>query len=253
MHLTATRRSTDDLLGMWSTIKSDPDTLCEKHAASDYTNDATAVDMLASMEVPRHKVPEWLVPTRSLPSPEFRRLVEQLDTYEARCLGDTVITNCQSACFHFYQANALWRARYSDSGEGLFEIEGTNCLRAPDSYDDLGLAVWLAKIRHALSARLNKPDSVTAESVYDWPGYYANGSGFLMIPSIIGPWGHIDLDQFEEGLLNAIQLCRHLQAWDSFGRLKGLWKDLHQWSSTKDVGYRLSFKKWMQPENWPPK
>lgn len=255
MHLTATEKLTDNLLETWPTVKSEPDGFCEKSVTSVWSIDACESETPESVNMPSTKVPEWLSPSRCLPSPAFRSMVEQMDSFQSRCLGDAVITNCQAACFHFYQTNALWRTRYSDSGEGLFEVEGFNCLRSPDTYQDFGLPVWLAKIRHALSARLNKPDSVTSDSIYDWPGYYADGSSFLMIPSIISPWGHIDIGQYEEGLLNAIRLCRHLQAWDSFGRLKGLWNDLHQWNDRKDANpsQPLSFNKWMQPEDWPPK
>ncbi|KAH8900814.1 hypothetical protein GQ53DRAFT_130982 [Thozetella sp. PMI_491] len=66
-----------------------------------------------------------------------------------------------------------------------------------------------------------------------------------MIPSISDPWGCIDTDMFEEGLLRAVQLCRHYGDWDAFGRLKALWREIHRWASTENPDEVLNHERSM--------
>jgi hypothetical protein len=177
--------------------------------------------------------PAWLSPKVSMPSAKFKAKVQDFSPTTHTRLIETVFSNCQIACFDFYQANGLWRTKHGDKdtrGERkLFQMDNG---RFPSSPEDLSLQHWLFKMRHACSGNsINTSDSVQANNLYDFMASYETFAAVPKIPLLCDPVGRIDKDNFEECLVYSLRLCRHLQAWDAFGRLKALWNDIHTTSS----------------------
>ena len=186
--------------------------------------------------------PTWLSPIVNMPSAKCKAYISNIPLDYHAQLADIVFSNCRTACFEFYRASGLWRTQHDgkDWERKLFQLDND---RFPESPDDLSLRHWLAKIRRAGSTQVEDYGSVLARDVYDWKGAVESFKEIPKIPSLLDPFGRIDTDVFEECLVTSMRLWSHLQAWDAFGRLKFLWKDVHTQSSCNDEHTAAGFQK----------
>jgi hypothetical protein len=74
---------------------------------------------------------------------------------------------------------------------------------------------------------LNYSDAVYSSDFYDYFSIRFWGCE-AKVCSIINYCGRLDIKSLEEILLNSLQICGHLNGWDSFGRLQVLWEELHR-------------------------
>jgi hypothetical protein len=193
-------------------------------------------------------IPSWLSPPETFPSPKFEDLLSQLSVAQQQTLVSVIIHNCEDACFEFYLVNELHRTTHFPLRGGqrrkLFVRDDEQLIELPL---DLSLQAWLIKLRYA--SRQGSPvfDSISADDFHDWDEWNLTSGDFLMIPSVKGPWGLIDIDIVGDVLLMAIKLCRLLRAWDPFGRLKALWKELHSWAMEDQVDVPLNLQRYQPP------
>jgi hypothetical protein len=197
-------------------------------------NSAAAVQQASAERNTTTKSPSWLNPVVTMPSQEFQANVQAIDTSMHQELAEVIFSNCRVACFDFYRANGLWRTRYGrDDGilePKLFQLDTGGF---PKSAGDLTLRDWLVKIQRAFS-RINEEDTVHAGDFYDFLGIGDSFRRMTRICSLTNHLGRLDTENFEEYLLISLQICRQINGWDSFGRLKVLWEDLHK--RPTDVG-----------------
>jgi len=153
-----------------------------------------------------------------MPSQDFESNVQAIDPSMHPEFAEVIFSNCRVACFDFYRDNGLRRTKYGrdDIDEPkLFQLDTGGF---PKSAGDLTLRDWLVKIQRA--ARWNEDDAIPTSNVYDWLGMGNLFSSMTRLCSLIDPWGRLDNENFEEYLLLSLQICRHMNGWDSFGRLK---------------------------------
>ena len=169
-----------------------------------------------------------------MPSQEFQANVQAIDASMHQELVEVIFSNCRAACFDFYHAHGLWRTKYGRKDRinepKLFQLSTGEF---PMSAGDLTLRDWLVKIQRAFS-RINEEDTVHASDFYDFLGIGDSFRRMTRICSLINHFGKLDTENFEEYLLMTLQICRQLNGWDSVGRLKVLWEDLHK--KPTDVG-----------------
>ena len=192
--------------------------------------------------------PSWLKPIVTMPSLDFEANVQKIDPSMHAEFAEIIFSNCRVACFDFYHANRLWRTKY-DGADGinepkLFELDKGGF---PKSAGDLSLRDWLVKIQRA-SARTNAADTFYASYVCDFMGTYSTFSAIMGIQLLLDPWGRLRIGSVEEFLLLSLRLCRHIHGWDSFGRLKVLWEELHRPSAdVAEAGLKLDFERLKPP------
>lgn len=173
---------------------------------------------------------DWLNPRGAAASLDFRRNLSVLDPRMHNELPEVIFSNCRLACFQFYRANGLWRTKYgnddSPSDPKLFQLDDGSF---PKDMLDLHLRDWLLKIQRAYG-RINEADSVHASDIYDFLGSCEQSlfRGLTRILLVLDYQGALDMDRAEESLLLGLRLCRHINAWDSFGRLNVVWQELHR-------------------------
>ena len=187
--------------------------------------------------------PSWLKPIVTMPSLDFEANVQKIDPSMHAKFAEIIFSNCRVACFDFYHANGLWRTKYGreDINEPkLFQLDKGGF---PKSAGDLSLRDWLVKIQRA-SARLNEADTIHASDLYDFMGSPDIFRGITRIQLLLDPWGRLHIGSVEECLLLSLRLCRHINGWDSFGRLKVLWEELHRPSvDVAEAGLKLDFER----------
>lgn len=196
---------------------------------------------------PNAESPSWLKPIVTMPSLDFEANVQKIDPSMHAEFAEIIFSNCRVACFDFYHANGLWRTKYGreDINEPkLFQLDKGGF---PKSAGDLSLRDWLVKIQRA-SSRLNEADTIYASDLYDFMGERDIFEGVTRIQLLIDPWGRLHIDSVEECLLLSLRICRHINGWDSFGRLKVLWEELHRPSvDAAEAGLKLDFERLKPP------
>lgn len=192
-----------------------------QQASREYNNTAT-------------RSPDWLKPVVMMPSQDFESNTRLVDPSIHPILAEVIFSNCRAACFDFYQTNGLWRTKYGrgDIDEPkLFQLVTGDF---PQSAGDLNLRDWLVKIGRA--ARWNEDDAIGAGDVHDFLGLGDLFSRMSRICSLLDHEGKLDFENFEQNLLTSLELCRQINGWESFGRMKVLWEELHKPSTELNLG-----------------
>ena len=184
--------------------------------------------------------PSWLKPAVKLPCLDFEINIARLDPLLQFQLAELVFSHCRAACYGFYNAIGLHPTRYNDSsgqseqfqldrhplsGPREFKLE-----LYPTSPEDLDVSEWLLKMQH-LYARIFKDRTINTVHIYDYDSAWGVFQRLTSILLLLDPFGNLNIENAEESLLLTIQLSRHLNAWDSFSKLKILWVELHRPSS----------------------
>jgi hypothetical protein len=201
----------------------------------------------------RKKSPSWLKPVVMMPSEDFEAIIKAVDPSLHQAFAEVIFSNCRAACFVFYRAQGLWRARYNSYDDNyarkLFQLDRGGF---PMAAGDLTLGEWLSKIKRA-AARINEIDTFRASDLFD---YVETEHGITSdifksmsrICSLVVYSGGLDIENFEECLLLSLQLCRHIQGWESFGRLKVLWEVLHRpREEVEETGITIDLDSLMPP------
>jgi hypothetical protein len=192
--------------------------------------------------------PSWLKPIVTMPSSVFVENVRKLDPSMHEQLVEIIFSNCRRACFDFYRENRLWRTKYSRGDVDqpkLFQLDKGGF---PESDGDLSLREWLLKLQRAY-VRINCEDSFHAGDMYDFLGTCDDlFRSLTRILRLVDPWGRLDVGSVEESLLLSLRLCRHLNGWDAFGRLKVVWEELHKDSAdVVEAGFGLNLENLKPP------
>ena len=172
--------------------------------------------------------PSWLKPRVMMPSQDFEANVQATMPFLQARFAEIIQANCRVACFDFYNVNKLFRTKYSSrdlsTDPKVFQLDGGGF---PSIADNLTLQDWLVRIQRTVT-RLNYDDGINTSAFHDWSGMDDILSRAAKICSMIDYRGRLDVEDFEENLLIGLQICRHLNGWMPFGRLKALWEDLHK-------------------------
>jgi hypothetical protein len=175
--------------------------------------------------IPKTASPSWLKPVVMMPSQVFETNLRSIHPSMQAEFVEVITSNCRTALFDFYKAQGLWRSQYGRGNEPkLFAMENG---KLPECAEDLSLREWLLKLQQAYS-RLGEMDTFRPTAIYDLPNVNVTIAEMPRIAVLIDPWGRVDLENAEECLLLSLRLCRHINAWDPFGRLKVLWTELHR-------------------------
>ena len=200
-----------------------------QQASREYTNTAA-------------RSPDWLKPVVMMPSQDFESNARLVDPSLHGILAEVIFSNCRAACFDFYRTNGLWRTKYGRN-DSIYEPKLFQLVTGdfPQSAQDLNLRDWLVKIRRA--ARWNENDAIGAGDVHDFLGLGDLFSRMSRICSLLDHEGKLDFENFEQNLLTSLELCRQINGWEYFGRLKVLWEELHKPSTELNLGLILNMER----------